>query len=509
MPTIATFANTLGSLAAASLVALASGAPERGEAKDTIRALLLTGQQNHDWTYTSNVHKQTLEATGRFTVDLTTTPAEALADAKSLANYKVLVVDYNGERWGSAAEKNFLDAVNAGAGVVIIHASNNSFVTDDPAQGWIDYQKLVGLVWLKPATGHGKFHAFDVHYTDHDHPITKGLADMKSHPDELYHKLVNTQHADFKVLATALSSKESGGTGDNEPMVLVSTWGKGRVFHTPLGHVWAGSPEQHASINDPQFKILLARGTEWAATGAVTLPASWDFGPPPPPKATQPAAKSGADAAPNTLTDAEKAAGWTLLFDGTSASGFKSFKKPSFPDKGWEAADGTLHVKAQGGGGDVVTKDEYQDFEFACEWKVSPGANSGIIYLAAEEGFDYPWQTGPEMQILDNSRHADGKSPLTSAGALYALIACSKDVTKPVGEWNAARVLKKGNHVEHWLNGVKVVEYEIGSPEVKKLIAASKFKDMPAFMTKAKGRVALQDHGDDVWFRNIKVREVK
>jgi len=465
---------------------------------DTIRALLLTGQQNHDWPYTSRVHKETLEATGRFTVDLSTTPTESLADAGALGAYKVFVLDYNGPRWGAQAEKNFLDAVRAGAGVVVIHASNNSFVSDKPEEDWPEYQKLVGLVWVKGTTGHGKFHPFDVKYTVRNHPITNGLPDMKAHPDELYHKLVNTQRSNAMPIATAFSSPEGGGTGQDEPMATVGSYGKGRVFHTALGHVWANSPEQHASVNDPQFKILLARGAEWAGTGRVSLAAAWEFGQP------------GADAAPaNTLSDAEKAAGWTLLFDGTKPAGFKSFKKAGFPDKGWEAVDGTLHVKAQGGGGDVVTAEEYENFEFACDWKVSPGANSGIIYLAAEEGFDYPWQTGPEMQILDNSRHVDGKSPLTSAGALYALIACPQDVTRPVGEWNTARIVKKGKRVEHWLNGVKVVEYDLGGVELKALISASKFKSMPAFATKNKGRIALQDHGDDVWFRNIKVREIK
>jgi len=470
---------------------------------DTIRALLLTGEQNHDWTYTSTVHKQTLEATGRFTVDLSTKPAQSLADAKALAGYQVIVLDYNGPRWGSVAEKNFLNAVSDGVGVVVIHASNNAFVSDKPEQNWPEYQKLVGLVWVTNTTGHGKFHAFDVKYTVRNHPITAGLADMKAHPDELYHNLVNTQKSNAIPIATAFSSKESDGTGKDEPVATVGSYGKGRVFHTPLGHVWAKSPEQHASINDPQFKVLLARGTEWAAIGRVSLPSTWTF--------DQPAASKKDDVrtAPNRLSDDEQAAGWKLLFDGEAATGFRSFKKPTFPDKGWEVTEGTLHVKAQGGGGDIVTRDEYENFEFACDWKVAPGANSGIIYLATEEGFEYPWQTGPEMQILDNSKHADGKSPLTSAGSLYALIACPKDVSKPVGEWNSARVLKKGNHVEHWLNGVKVVEYELGSPEIKKLIEGSKFKAMPAFMTKAKGRIALQEHGDDVWFRSIKVRELK
>ena len=121
----------------------------------------------------------------------------------------------------------------------------------------------------------------------------------------------------------------------------------------------------------------------------------------------------------------------------------------------------------------------------------------------------YPWETGPEMQILDNERHADGKSPLTSAGSLYALIACGHDVIRPAGEWNSARIVVRGSHVEHWMNGWKVVDYELDSPAWKELVAKSKFNSMPAFGTLASGGITLQDHGDDVWFRNLKVLRLK
>lgn len=485
-----------------SSVALASAAG----GTEPIRVLLITGQQNHDWVYTSNVHKQTLEATGRFKVDLTTTPAETLANAKNLKGYQVFFLDYNGARWGDAAEKNFIEAVNGGAGVVCVHASNNSFV------GWAEYEKMIGLLWVTGTTSHGKFHTFDVNYTTHDDPITKGLADMKDHPDELYHKLVNIQKVSFKLLADAMSSTESGGSGNREPMALTVTYGKGRIFHTPLGHVWANSPQQHGSINDPNFKILLTRGTEWAATGAVTLPATWTFGDTYTKdlkETKQPEAKKATEPAPNTLSDAEKAAGWTLLFDGKSTPAFRGFKKDAFPTQGWEVADGAIHVKAKGNGGDIITKDQYEDFEFAFDWKVAAGANSGVMYLVTEGSHDYPWRTGPEYQVLDNKGHVDGKEPKTSAASCYALYAPAKDVTKPIGEWNAGKIVKKGKHIEHWLNGVKACEYEIGSDAWKKQVAASKFKDMPDYGTNAKGHIDLQEHGDDVWYRNIKVRVVK
>ena len=149
--------------------------------------------------------------------------------------------------------------------MVIIHATNNSFV------GWTEWEKMIALLWINGTTGHGKFHPYDVNYMDHEHPITKGLPDMKAHPDELYHKLVNTQNAKFNLLASAMSSKDSGGTGNVEPMALVLDYGKGHVFHTPLGHVWTNSFDSKVSVVDPQFRVLLCRGTEWAATGKVTL----------------------------------------------------------------------------------------------------------------------------------------------------------------------------------------------------------------------------------------------
>jgi type 1 glutamine amidotransferase len=252
----------LALIVSGSVVASAAGG-------DAIKTLLITGQNNHNWQFTSRVHEETLEATGRFDVDVTDNPASTLADGAGLGQYKLFVLDYNGERWGSGAEANFAAAVKAGTGVVVIHASNNAFV------GWTDYERVCGLMWVNGTTGHGAFHPFDVTFVDHEHPITKGLADFKSHPDELYHKLVNTQSTPFTLLAQALSSSESRGTGKDEPMAVTLAFGKGRVFHTPLGHVWTGDDVSKASIVDPQFKTLLTRGAEWAATGNVTLGSSW------------------------------------------------------------------------------------------------------------------------------------------------------------------------------------------------------------------------------------------
>jgi type 1 glutamine amidotransferase len=231
---------------------------------DKIPALIVSGANNHDWKWTTPVQQEILEKTGKFEVDVTYEPAKTLADADALKKYKVFVLNYNGPRWGEPAESNFLNAVKAGTGVTVIHAADNAF------DGWVEYEKLVGHCWRK-GTGHGKFHSFDVKITDRSHPLTKDLPDLKAHPDELYHRLVHMHNVEYKVLATAFDNPDIGGTGNDEPMIIVLQYGQGRVFHTPLGHVWAGKEETRVSHTDPQFHLLIARGTEWAATGACTI----------------------------------------------------------------------------------------------------------------------------------------------------------------------------------------------------------------------------------------------
>ena len=154
-----------------------------------------------------------------------------------------------------------------------------------------------------------------------------------------------------------------------------------------------------------------------------------------------------------------------------------------------------------------MTVEEFGDFELSLEWKVAEAGNSGIFYRAAR-GSDNIFMSAPEMQVLDDAGHADGGNPLTSAGANYGLHPATPGVVKPAGEWNEARILVDGNHVEHWLNGQKMVEYELGSPEWKELVANSKFDQWPEYGTAARGHIGLQDHGDPVWFRNIRIREL-
>jgi type 1 glutamine amidotransferase len=231
-----------------------------------IQTLLLTGENNHDWRRSAPFCRDLLTRSGKFAVDLTETPDEVLADAAGLDRYGLFFVDYHGAMWGDRAKANFEAAVRAGAGVVILHASNNGF------EGWTEYERMVALAW-REGTGHGQFHEFPVTITDKEHPVTRGVADFRTW-DELYHRLAVTPGVHYDVLATAYSAPETGGTGRDEPMMIALTYGRGRIFHQILGHVWPGDPAQKGStmiaLENPGFQTTLLRGAEWAATGAVT-----------------------------------------------------------------------------------------------------------------------------------------------------------------------------------------------------------------------------------------------
>lgn len=204
----------------------------------------------------------------------------------------------------------------------------------------------------------------------------------------------------------------------------------------------------------------------------------------------------------NTLTPAEQAAGWRLLFDGRTPVAWRGFKQAGMPD-GWRIVDGAL--TRVGPGGDIITRDQFTNFELALEWRVARGGNSGVMYRVTEQG-QATYETGPEMQVLDDAHHPDGGSRLTAAGALYGLYPAPEGAVKSAGQWNAARIVVNGNRVEHWLNGVKTVEYQLLSPEWEKQVAASKFNQWPGYGRATRGHIALQDHGDLVSFRNIKIR---
>lgn len=215
----------------------------------------------------------------------------------------------------------------------------------------------------------------------------------------------------------------------------------------------------------------------------------------------------------NRLTPEEAAAGWRLLFDGGTLAGWRGYRMENVPP-GWSVADGTLAftpvprdaAQQRAPAADLITMDTFADFDLSLEWRVGSGGNSGVFFRVAETQ-QAPYWSGPEMQILDDAGHPDGRNPKTSAGANYGLHAPAEDVARPAGEWNQARIVVRGPRVEHWLNGVRIVSYELWSDDWRRLVGASKFGKWPDYGMAPSGHVGLQDHGDPVWFRNVKIRE--
>ncbi len=225
--------------------------------------------------------------------------------------------------------------------------------------------------------------------------------------------------------------------------------------------------------------------------------------------------------APNTLTKKEAAQGWHLLFDGKTTTGWHSTHGPDFPTTGWEVKDGLISVTEQGGeeggnAGDILTNRKYANFELSVDFRITPGANSGIKYFVdpnyAPSHDGHGSAIGFEYQVLDDALHPDakkGREGNRTVASLYDMIPAAKDKpVKPVGQWNTARIVIRGTHGEHWLNGVKVVDYNRSAPEFRQTVAASKFHVYPNFGEANDGYILLQDHGFPVSFRNLKIREL-
>lgn len=457
---------SLGALVLAALPTLPPVAP--APQSEPIPVLVVSGANNHDWQWTTPSLARILDTSERFDVTVTYEPGKVFADEAERSKYRAFVLDYNGKSWGDAAHEGFLESVRGGTGVVVIHAADNSGV------GWPEYERLVGDLWRK-GTGHGRFHSFDVAVTDRDHPVTRTLPTMLKHPDELYHRLVNVHGVERRVLATAYSDPETGGTGENEPMILTRSYGKGRVFHTPLGHVWRGNLPSQASHNDPQFRGLVVRGTEWAATGTVR----------------------DEQTAPAPLTDEERAAGWRSLSD---RSLWRAAKGGDV-GKGW-VFEGDV-IRRSERSGDIATKEVYGDFELSWQWKTTIAGNSGVKYRIPAEGGG---SVGPEYQMLD--AWSDTKNREHRAGALYDVVPTVGDPQGLWGEFHTARIIARGTKLEHWLDGVRVMEIDTAAPRWAEAIEDSKFKKLAETFARGEGRILIQDHSDEVWVRGMRIRRL-
>ncbi len=218
------------------------------------------------------------------------------------------------------------------------------------------------------------------------------------------------------------------------------------------------------------------------------------------------ASSYGADL--NHLTPEEKAAGWSLLFNGKNLEGWRQYGRQAPPAEGWKVEDGVLKKVAKQRGGDIIHTNTFGDFDFSWEWRVGPGGNNGVKYLVTEQR---PGAPGHEYQMIDDAGHPDGKiGAHRQTAAFYDVL--PPDEKKPIkkaGEWNSSRILVKGSNVEHWLNGAKVLNYELGSDAVKAAVGKSKFKSAARFGEKIQGHIMLTDHSDEAWFRNLKIRPLK
>ena len=214
--------------------------------------------------------------------------------------------------------------------------------------------------------------------------------------------------------------------------------------------------------------------------------------------------------APNALTAAEKKQGWVLLFDGTTLDGWRGYKKADAGGTRWQVENGTLTLPketvAGTRAGDIISKDTFEQFELAFDWRVAEGSNSGLKYFILE---DRDSAIGHEYQLIDDERHPDAKiGPHRQTAAFYDVLPAAQRPTKPAGEWNSSRVVVRNQTVEHWLNGTKVLQYELNSPALNAAIEKSKFKGIERFGKRQSGHILLQDHSDQVWFRNVKVRRL-
>ena len=403
--------------------------------------------------------EEILPAIGRqhdaFDIDITRDASILTTDI--LKRYDAVVFYTTGELPMNADQRTtFLQFIRNGGGFVGIHSATDTFYD------WPEYGELIGGYF----DNHPWREEVSVRVEDNTHPATRHLAERFQINDEIYQfkkwsrdrvnvlMSLDTQSVD--------TTKDSVHRNDNDFALAWShSYGEGRVFYTALGH-------EEAVWQDDRFQRLIVNGIVWAI-GDV-----------------------------RNTTDTE----WKPLLDEQVVSTWRGYQRESMPD-GWQMVDGAL--ARVGDAGDIITTDQFENFELRFDWKVEHGGNSGIFFSVGEDGA-VAWHSGPEYQLLHNAGHPDGKAPITAAGSNYAVHPPIADMTRPVGEWNRSRLRVNRGHVEHWMNGMYLLSYQIGDTEWQRRVTDSKFSELPLYGQSRRGHIAIQDHGDPVWFRNMRIK---
>ncbi|MDR2148748.1 MAG: DUF1080 domain-containing protein [Tannerella sp.] len=507
---------------------------------ETIKALIVTGQDNHNWQVSHVALQKILENSGLFSVDVAISPEQGGDMSKfnpEFSKYQVVILDYNGDAWSAQTQKNFLDFVKNGGGVVVYHSADNAFPE------WKEYNEIIGLggwgnrnekagpwVYWKDgklvkdnASGaggsHGKQHEFALTARSQNNPVMNGLPEKWKHAtDELYDRLRGP--GNITALYTAFSDPETGGSGREEPIIFTVSYGKGRIFHTVLGHA-GKSLEDNPAMQCAGFQVTLLRGSEWAATGKVTQQVPDDFPTVnrvslrpaykyyPRPMAMKPEMSEFWLPQPAVVTPGEPSANAYMsapsdaivLFDGKDLS---QWLQTNGKDPAWRVHDGVVTVAE----GDLQTKQEFRDFQLHIEWSApteikgtSQGRGNSGVFL----------QGLYEVQVLDNYDNETYRNG--GAGSLYKQSAPLVMPIRKPGEWNAYDIIfsaptfnKDGGYrtpptVTVFFNGVLVQNHTA-------LLGTTEYIGFPRIVEREKGPIMLQNHGNPVSFRNIWIREL-
>jgi hypothetical protein len=417
-----------------------------------VSALILTGENRTDWRWTSTNLRELLESSGRFDVEVSVVPEAALVDREYRDRFDLFLVDYSGIRWGEAAEANFLEAIKSGTGVVCLSDAVAAF------EGWSEYENLVGFR-LGDYAYRSNFQEVKFSPTGVEHPILADFGGLGIHQDQLAEGLEQVESESLELLATV---SPADGSAEPQAALLAGTYGKGRVVSSPLGNVSPQRRETWASHRNPEAEKLFLRACEWAATGKVSLLERM---------------------AHNTLTPADLADGWTLLFDGVDAGSWRTVEGLGLSTDSWNVEGGALRVSTGDGNGDWLSGDEYREFELELDWMVEGGSSTRLGIRRGELDTDHALSLNSE-----------------DTG--------SSRILRPAGEFNHARVVATYDRVEHWLNGVKIKTLYTDPASWARRIGGDGALQDEELSGLPLARIMLDGAGEAIWLRNIKIRHL-